>query len=109
MRYFIDNEKERDIADGFVPKSKDWEKDAKSWADIVVFDDTLGQGARAQALRATGKPVIGGTPYTDNLEDDRSFGQEELKKAGVTIIPYQEFVSSTDAVELRQPRIPTAT
>src|SRR5882724_2575416 len=49
VSYFIDNEKERDIADGFVPKSKDWEKDAK-WADIVVFDDTLGQGARAQAL-----------------------------------------------------------
>ena len=51
VRYYIDNEKERDIADGFVPKSKDWEKDAK-WADIVVFDDTLGQGAKAQALRA---------------------------------------------------------
>ena len=35
--YYIDNEKERDIADGFVPKSLDWEKDAQ-WADIVVFD-----------------------------------------------------------------------
>ena len=49
VRYYINDEKEQDIADGFVPKSKDWEKDAK-WADIVVFDDTLGQGARAQAL-----------------------------------------------------------
>ena len=29
--------------------------------------------------------------YTDRLEDDRSFGQEELKKAGVNIIPYREF------------------
>ena len=29
VRYYIDAEKERDIADGFVPKSKDWEKDAK--------------------------------------------------------------------------------
>src|SRR5258708_9785472 len=60
---------------------------------MFVFDDPLGQGAKAQALRAAGKPVIGGTPYTDNLEDDRSFGQEELKKAGVTIFPYQEFDS----------------
>jgi phosphoribosylamine--glycine ligase len=33
------------------------------------------------------------------LEDDRSFGQEELKKAGVNIIPYGEFVSFDDAVE----------
>ncbi|HMI53414.1 MAG TPA: phosphoribosylglycinamide synthetase C domain-containing protein [Candidatus Saccharimonadales bacterium] len=98
VRYFIDNEKERDIADGFVPKSKDWEKDAK-WADIVVFDDTLGQGARAQALRATGKPVIGGSEYTDRLEDDRSFGQEELKKAGVNIIPYEDFESFDPAIE----------
>jgi len=98
VRYYIDNEKERDIADGFVPKSKDWEKDAK-WADIVVFDDTLGQGAKAQALRATGKAVIGGTPYTDNLEDDRSFGQEELKKAGVNIIPYEDFDSFDPAIE----------
>src|SRR6476646_5320097 len=98
VRYYIDNEKERDIADGFVPKSKDWEKDAK-WADIVVFDDTLGQGAKAQALRAAGKPAIGGTPYTDNLEDDRSFGQEELKKAGVNIIPYEDFDSFDPAIE----------
>ena len=57
VRYYIEAEGERDIADGFVPKSKDWERDAK-WADIVVFDDTLGQGGKAQALRAIGKPVI---------------------------------------------------
>src|SRR6202163_3578892 len=98
VRYYIEAEKERDIADGFVPKSKDWEKDAK-WADIVVFDDTLGQGARAQALRASGKPVIGGTPYADRLEDDRSFGQEELKSAGVSIIPYEDFDSFDPAIE----------
>jgi len=98
VRYFIEAEGERDIADGFVPKSKDWERDAK-WADIVVFDDTLGQGARAQALRATGKPVIGGSPYTDRLEDDRSFGQEELKNSGVNIIPYEDFDSFDPAIE----------
>ena len=98
VRYYIEAEKERDIADGLVGKSKDWEKDA-AWADIVVFDDTLGQGTRAQTLRTGGKPVIGGTPYTDNLEDDRTFGQEELKKAGVTIIPYQEFDSFDPAIE----------
>ena len=95
---YIEAENERDIADGFVPKSKDWEKDAK-WADIIVFDDTLGQGGKAQALRAAGKPVIGGSPYTDRLEDDRSFGQEELKNAGVNIIPYEDFDSFDPAIE----------
>jgi phosphoribosylamine--glycine ligase len=98
VRYYIADKKERDIADGFVAKSKDWEKDA-DWADIFIFDDTLGQGEKAQALRAQGKKVIGGTSYGDRLEDDRSFGQEELKKAGVNIIPYGEFESFDDAIE----------
>ena len=94
--YFIGDKQERDIADGFVAKTKDWEKDV-DWADILIFDDTLGQGEKAQALGQQKKKVIGGTAYTDRLEDDRSFGQEELKKAGVNIIPYREFTSFDDA------------
>ena len=90
VRYFIEAEKERDVADGFVPKVDEWEREV-DWADVIVFDDTLGQGARAQALRARGKAVVGGTAYTDRLEDDRSFGQEELRQAGVNILPYREF------------------
>jgi phosphoribosylamine---glycine ligase len=98
VRYYIKEEKEADIADGFVAKSDGLEKDTE-WADIIVFDDTLGQGEKAQALRARGKKVVGGTAYSDQLEDDRSFGQEELKKAGVNIIPYREFDNFDDAME----------
>jgi phosphoribosylamine--glycine ligase len=101
VRYFIGDAKESDIGDGFVPKSDDWEADVK-WADIIIFDDTLGQGEKAQGLRAADKKVIGGTPYTDRLEDDRSFGQEELKKADVTIIPYSEFESFDAAIDYVQ-------
>src|SRR6202007_1163628 len=54
---------------------------------------------KAQALRDAGKLVIGGTTYTDKLEDDRSFGQEELKAAGVNIIPYEDFSSFDEAIE----------
>ena len=54
---------------------------------------------KGPGLRAKGKKVVGGTAYTDRLEDDRSFGQEELKKAGVNIIPYKEFDSFDDAIE----------
>jgi phosphoribosylamine--glycine ligase len=97
VRYSIDAADERDIADGFVPKTDNWEKEV-DWADIVVFDDTLGQGARAEALRRQGKPVIGGSEYTDRLEDDRSFGQEELKSAGVNIIPYRDFTDFDEAI-----------
>ena len=97
VRYFIGDPEEKDIADGFVPKTDDWEKDV-DWADVIVFDDTLGQGEKAVAMRAKGKAVVGGTAYTDRLEDDRSFGQEELKKAGVTIIPYRDFDNFDDAI-----------
>jgi phosphoribosylamine--glycine ligase len=97
VRYFIKSERERDIAQGFVPQTTDWEADV-DWADVIVFDDTLGQGEIAAALRARGKHVIGGTAYTDRLEDDRSFGQEELRKAGVSIIPYKEFDNFDDAI-----------
>ncbi len=90
VRYCIENPAEADIGDGFIPKVKDWESHV-DWADVIVFDDVLGQGEKAAALRARGKFVIGGTPYTDRLEDDRSFGQDELKKAGVNILPYKEF------------------
>jgi phosphoribosylamine--glycine ligase len=97
VRYFIKSEKEQDVAEGFVPKSADWERDV-DWADVIVFDDTLGQGAQAHALRTRGKAVVGGTAYTDRLEDDRSFGQEELRQAGVNILPYREFADFDTAI-----------
>jgi phosphoribosylamine--glycine ligase len=97
VRLFTESAGEKEIGDGFVPKTDDWERDV-AWADVIVFDDVLGQGARAQRLRAAGKLVVGGTPYTDRLEDDRAFGQQELKAAGVTIIPQDNFTSFDDAI-----------
>lgn len=90
VRYFIENKDEADIGDGFVPKVDAWEPHV-DWADVIIFDDVLGHGDKAAKLREQGKAVIGGTPYTDRLEDDRSFGQDELKKAGVATLKYQEF------------------
>ena len=98
VRYYIESESERPIGDGFVPKVDDWESHV-DWADVIVFDDVLGQGAKAKALRDAGKRVIGGTPYTDRLEDDRSFGQDELKRHGVSIIPFQNFEDFDSAIE----------
>src|SRR3989344_6482286 len=83
VKYFIEYPPNKDIADGFVPKSQNW-KDDIDWADVIVFDDVSGQGKKAEQLRKQGKFVVGGTAYTDELEGVRSFGQEELKKAGVS-------------------------
>ncbi len=98
VKYYIDAKTERDIGDGFVEKTQNW-RDEVAWADVIVFDDVLGHGELAKKLRDDGKLVIGGTPYTDRLEDDRSFGQEQLKKHGVSIIPYKDFFSFDEAID----------
>ncbi len=98
VKFYIRDEEDKDIGDGFVDKTDDWEKEI-DWADILVFDDTLGQGEKVKSLREKGKLVVGGTPYTDKLEDDRGFGQEELKNAGIPIIPYKNFTSFDEAIE----------
>lgn len=98
VKYCIENKNEADVADGFVPKVNDWRAEI-DWADVIIFDDVLSQGIKAQRLRKLGKKVIGGTPYTDKLEDDRSFGQEELKRAGIPIIPYKTFMDFDAAIE----------
>jgi phosphoribosylamine--glycine ligase len=97
VKYWIRDEKSKDVGDGFVPKTDSWENEL-DWADIVVFDDVLGMGNWAADVRKKGKIVIGGTAYTDQLEDDRTFGQEELKKYGVPIIPFQEFTDFDEAI-----------
>lgn len=97
VKYYIKTKASKDIGNGFVPKTNDWEKEI-DWADVIVFDDVLGMGEKAKTLREKGKLVIGGTPYTDRLEDDRSFGQEELKNHHVNILPYQQFKFFDDAI-----------
>ncbi len=98
VKYFIKDKDEREVGDGFVEKIDDF-KAFIDWADIIVFDDCLGMGELAQKYREQGKLVIGGTPYTDRLEDDRAFGQEELKKHGVSILPYKQFTSFDEAIK----------
>lgn len=90
VKYCNDHPGEADALDGFLPKVKHWRPHVK-WADVVIFDEVFGYGKIAEKLRAQGKLVLGGTTYTDRLEEDRSFGQQELKKVGVPILPYHEF------------------
>lgn len=96
VKYYIDYEPCREIGDGFVPKVEQWEEHTE-WADVIVFDYT-GYGKIATDLRNAGKLVIGGTEYTDNLELDRSFGQDELKRHKIKILNYKEFTNFHSAI-----------
>ena len=98
VKVHIESSGDRDIGDGFIPKVENW-KEHVEWADIVVFDDVMGQGTLAKRLRAQGKIVFGGSPYTDRLEDDRSFGQDELKRLGVSILSYQMFTDFDEGIQ----------
>lgn len=74
-------------------KAKEWVdhwKDHIDWADIIVFDGEK-WGKHADQLRARGHIVVGGSRYTDQLERNREFGQQELQKSGVPILQEKEF------------------
>ncbi|EMA21367.1 phosphoribosylglycinamide synthetase C domain-containing protein [Haloarcula amylolytica] len=95
VRYYIEADSDQEIADGFVPKTDDWRRDL-DWADVVVFDDIwvggdIGTGELARELRAEGHAVVGGTPNTDALEEDRGYAMEVLEDHGVNTIEHHVF------------------
>ena len=103
VRYYIEAESDREIADGFVPKTDDWRGEL-DWADVVVFDDIwvgndVGTGELARELREDGHAVVGGTPNTDRLEDDRGYAMEVLEEHGVPTLDHREFTSFEAGIE----------
>ena len=100
VKFFVQSATEKDVGDGFVEKVASWE-DHIDWADVIVFDD-IGFGRTAEKLRAEGKKVVGGSVYTDRLENEREFGQQELAKAGVSVLPNWNFSDFEEAIKFVQ-------
>jgi len=96
IKFFIQEKECKEIGDGFIPKVKSWKTQSK-WADLVIFDYT-GFSKDAELLKAEGKPVFGGSNYTDKLELDRNFGNDELKKHKIKTLPSKEFSTFEDAI-----------
>ncbi|MBI2625138.1 MAG: phosphoribosylamine--glycine ligase [Candidatus Nealsonbacteria bacterium] len=97
VKVYIKNEKDKDVYDGFIDKVDKWE-DYIDWADVIVFDD-VGFGRVADRLRKKGKLVVGGSEYTDRLEEEREFGQIEMKVAGMSVLPHWDFFDFDSAIE----------
>ncbi len=89
VKVYIKAEADKDVYDGFLEKVDDWKKYV-DWADVVVFDD-VGFGDVADKLREKGKLVVGGSAYTDKLEENREFGQSEMKRFGMLTLPHWDF------------------
>jgi phosphoribosylamine--glycine ligase len=103
VKYYIEAPADREIADGFVPKTDDWRGNV-DWADVIVFDDIwvgteIGTGALATALREAGHAVVGGTPNTDRLEEDRGYAMSVLEDHGVETLPHREFTDFEAGIE----------
>ncbi|MDO8581851.1 MAG: phosphoribosylglycinamide synthetase C domain-containing protein [bacterium] len=89
VKMYIKAESDHEVFDGFVAKVEKWEPHT-DWADVIVFDD-VGWGSEADKLRKAGKHVVGGSAYTDKLEENREFGQEEMKRVGMLTLPHWDF------------------
>jgi len=97
VKAYIKDKHDADVYNGFIEKVDNWES-YKDWADVIIFDD-VEFGDVADKLRKNGKSVIGGSKYTDELEMDRDFGQIEMKKYGVNILPQWQFSNYDEAIE----------
>ena len=100
VKFHIKDPHSKDINDGLIKKVPAWEPHV-DWADLIIFDDT-NFGKIIEGLRADGKAVVGGCIYTDKLEMDRGFGQEEMRKAGMTILPDWTFKNMDEAIRFIQ-------
>ena len=103
VKYYIEAERDKEIGDGFVPKTDDWRAEIE-WADVIVFDDIwvksdIGTGELAQELRERGKAVVGGTPNTDRLEEDRGYAMEILEEHGVKTIEHPVFRDFDEGIQ----------
>ncbi|MGZ0746237.1 phosphoribosylamine--glycine ligase [Haloparvum sp. AD34] len=106
VKYYIEADSDQEIGDGFVPKTDDWRAEV-DWADVIVFDDIwvgsdVGTGELAQELRAEGEAVVGGTPNTDRLEEDRGYAMEVLEEQGVNTIEHREFYDFQEGIAFVQ-------
>ncbi|HLC63150.1 MAG TPA: phosphoribosylglycinamide synthetase C domain-containing protein [Candidatus Nanoarchaeia archaeon] len=97
VKCYVKSEDDKDVYDGILEKVEKWEE-YKDWADVIVFDD-VGFGEIAESLRKEGKLVIGGSVYTDRLEQDREFGQKEMRRVGMNILSHWDFSDFNTAIE----------
>ena len=97
VKFWHKDKEDIEIYDGFIDKVDRWE-DFKNWADVIIFDDS-GFGKIADSLRREGKLVVGPTEYSDKLEEDREFGQSEMKRVGMLTLPHWNFFDYEEAID----------
>ena len=96
VKVSIASREDEDVYDGILEKVEKWE-DYIDWADVIIFDD-IDFGPIAERLRKKGKLVVGGSVYTDQTENDREFGQKEMERLGMNVLPHFHFDNFDEAI-----------
>ena len=98
---YFNNESFKELYDNLVNKVSSLKEGLEFDPDVIVFDAT-GCGEVADKLKKQGYCVFGGGSYHDRIENDRKFGLELMKKAGIQIPPTWNFNSTKDAMKFIQ-------
>src|SRR3989338_7243834 len=92
VKCYIKSTDDIDVYEGVLEKVPDW-KSFIDWADVIVFDE-IWFGDQADKLHKAGKAVVGGSAYTDRLQDKREFCQ-----MGMNILPHWDFSDYDEALK----------
>jgi phosphoribosylamine---glycine ligase len=108
VKVFISDAEHRSVLGNLIEQVADW-RAALPWIreagpnGILLFE-TAHCGELQDELRREGYAVIGGSAYGDRLENDRGFGQAEMRNAGMQIAPSFEFRDFAAAIAFLRSR-----
>ena len=94
VRVFIGDESCHQILGGLVERVDDWQREL-SWvgkSGIIVFEQAA-HGRAQEELRRDGFRVVGCGVLGERLENDRAFGQQALRDAGLQTAKVHAFTS----------------
>ena len=86
------------IGRGLVQRVINWQAYARQ-ADLIVLSDNAYQMRELEWFHENGYPIVGTNQLGAKLELDRSYGQEVMRKGGLSVMPSHEFTDYDKAID----------
>ena len=86
------------IGKGLIDQVQNWQIHARQ-ADLIVLSDNAFQMRELEKFHEEGYPIIGTNMLGAKMELDRDYGQDIMKKAGLSVIPSFEFKDYNSAID----------